>query len=259
MSVLQAAFLGILQGFTELLPVSSSGHLALAERAFGLTIPLGFLGFDVLLHLGSLCALLLCYPRTWVRILGSPFTGDRSFRRLFFLLILVTVPAGLAGVFYGEALDTLRSPFALGIGFLISGLALVLAERASQRRSYNSLRLWETLFIGVAQAIALPPSISRSGMTIAASRFLGLARTDAVDFSFLMAVPAIAGAVVFTGMKVLKGSAALPPLPVSSIGFLASFVASVVAVLTLKILTRRFSTAWFALYLIPLAVILLAL
>ncbi|MDO8468966.1 MAG: undecaprenyl-diphosphate phosphatase [Candidatus Peribacter sp.] len=258
MTTAQALLLGLLQGFTELLPVSSSGHLALAEQYFGVLIPHGLLGFDVLLHFGSLLALLLCYAKTWKRILRSPFIGDRAGVRMLMVLVIVTIPAGIAGAMFGEALDALRSPFALGIGFLLSGIVLLVAERMPGRRPFTALKMWEVICIGIAQAFALLPSVSRSGMTIAASRAFKLKRHDAVDFAFLMAVPAIAGATLFTAMKVWNGSAALPSFAVSSAGFLASFGASIFAVLALRAFVGRFSTAWFALYLIPLGVLLLA-
>jgi len=145
MTAVQALLLGLLQGFTELLPVSSSGHLALGEQFFALQIPQGFLGFDVLLHFGSLLALLLCYHKTWVRILRSPFVADRAGMRVFMLLIVVTIPAGFAGMVWGEAWDAMRSPFALGMGFLVSAAVLLIAERVPGRRSFTSLNVWEAL------------------------------------------------------------------------------------------------------------------
>ncbi|MDD4287472.1 MAG: undecaprenyl-diphosphate phosphatase [Candidatus Peribacteraceae bacterium] len=257
MTTMQALFLGLLQGCTELLPISSSGHLALAEQFLAVRIPQGLLGFDVLLHFGSLLALLLCYHKTWIRILRSPFIADRAGMRMFALLIIVTIPAGLAGIFFGEALDGLRSLPMLAAGFLVSAIVLLVAERVPVRRPFTSLKIWEVLCIGVAQACALLPSVSRSGMTIAACRALKLRRSDAVDFAFLMAVPAIAGATLFTAINVMKGTMTLPSLAVSSVGFLASFGASIFAILLLRAFVQRFSTAWFALYLIPLAVLLL--
>lgn len=258
MSTAQALLLGLLQGFTELLPVSSSGHLALAEQYFGVMIPQGLLGFDVLLHFGSLLALLLCYGKTWKRILRSPFVSDRAGMRMIVLLIIVTIPAGIAGVLFGEVLDAMRTPFMLGIGFLISGVVLLVAEFMPSRQPFTSLKVWEVICIGIAQAFALLPSVSRSGMTIAASRAFRLKRRDAVDFAFLMAVPAVAGASLFTAVRVMNGSLSLPSFAVSSAGFLAAFGASIFAILILRAFVERFSTAWFALYLIPLSILLLA-
>jgi len=135
---------------------------------------------------------------------------------------------------------------------------LLLAEFMPGRQPFTSLRVWEVVCIGIAQAFALLPSVSRSGMTIAASRAFKLKRRDAVDFSFLMAVPAIAGASLFAAVNIWNGSMVLPSFAVSSAGFLASFGASIFAILILRAFVERFSTAWFALYLIPLGALLLA-
>ncbi|ALM10435.1 MAG: undecaprenyl-diphosphatase [Candidatus Peribacter riflensis] len=258
MTALEALLLGLLQGITELLPISSSGHLALAELWLGVRIPQGLLGFDVLLHTGSLLALVLCYSKTWLRVLRSPFIADRAGMRTLLLLIIVTIPAGIAGVLFGEALDAMRSLTALGVGFLVSAFVLLVAERMPGQRPFTSLTVREVLLIGIVQVCALLPSVSRSGVTIAAGRALKLKRTDAVDFSFLMAVPAIAGATLFAAVQLANGSLSLPSPAVSSVGFLASFGASIFAILALRVFVQRFSTAWFALYLIPLAVLLLA-
>ncbi len=245
-TALHAFLLGLLQGFTELLPVSSSGHLALVEQYWQVSIPRGLLGFDVLLHVGSLCALLLCYPRLWARILVSPFSRDRDDLRLLLFLIVATIPAGIAGIFFGDFFDAMRSRTALGVGFLLSGIILIIAERFPGQRASSSLRLWEVIALGVAQVFALPPSVSRSGITMAAGRVLRLSRPEAVDFSFLMAA------------EVGRGTMSLPAWPASIAGLLASFGASIMAIIFLRALVQRFSMAWFALYLFPLAVFLLA-
>ena len=256
MTTLDALLLGLIQGFTELLPISSSGHLALAEQFFAVRVPQGLLGFDILLHAGSLLALLLFYAKTWVRVLRSLFVGDRAGMQMLLLLLIATIPAGIVGVYFGEALDSLRSPSSLALGFLISAAVLLIAERMPGKRPFTSLRIGEVLFIGIAQACALLPSVSRSGMTIAAGRSLRLQRKDAVDFGFLMAVPAIAGATLFAAASLLNGAMALPSLAASSAGFLASFGASILAIFALRAFVQRFSTAWFAFYLIPLAALL---
>lgn len=258
MTALDALLLGLIQGCTELLPISSSGHLALAEQYFAVRVPQGLIGFDILLHFGSLLALVLFYAKTWVRILRSPFVSDRGGMRMLLLLILATVPAGIVGILFGDILDAMRSKSALGAGFLLSALVLLIAERMSGRRLFTTLRIGEVLWIGSAQVLALLPSVSRSGMTIAAGRAIGLNRNDAVDFAFLMAVPAIAGATLFAAVKLANGSMGLPPFAVSGVGFLASFGASIIAIFALRMFVQRFSTAWFALYLIPLSIFLLA-
>lgn len=259
MTAWHALLLGLLQGVTELLPISSSGHLVLAEHVLAVGIPGDLLGFDVMLHLGSLLALIVCYPMTWARMLASPFTHDRTYGKLLLFLIVASVPAAVAGVFLEDVIaESTRAPFFVATGFLFTGVILIAAERMPERRTSASLWLRDVLLIGVAQACALPPGISRSGLTVSAGRALGLTRTAAVDFSFLMAVPVIGGAALFTGVELMRGTVGLPSVSATLIGMLASFGSSILAILFFRRLVRTRSTAWFALYLIPLGLILLA-
>lgn len=255
MTTLHALLLGLLQGLTEFLPISSSGHLALLE--YFLRLPMNardLLGFDIVLHAGSLIALFACYAALWIRIGCSLFTGDRASRRLLGLLVLASIPAALAGYFLEELLaEHFRSLTSLATQFAITGVILILAERTAQRHTMATLRALPALAIGVAQALALVPALSRSGLTIAAGRAAGLTREDAVHFSFLMALPVIAGAVLHTLLQAYEGAIALPPLPVTLVGFAASLVASVVAITFLKLLAKKISMAWFAVYLFVLA------
>jgi len=247
-----------LQGFTELLPISSSGHLVLAESWLQVGIPADLQSFDILLHVGSLLALLLTYPMLWWRMLQSLCTGERPHRHLLFIIVLASIPAGLAGGYFEQFIAVhLRSLSFVGIGFAATAVLLVLAERMPQRKDTSRISWVHALIIGCAQACALPPGLSRSGLTIAAARFLGWRRESAVEFSFLLAVPVIAGASLFTTKDLLYG-VSLPSLPIMGAGILASFGSSVIAILFLRAMVRRFSLAWFALYLIPLAVLLLA-
>lgn len=257
MTTLQALLLGLLQGITELLPVSSSGHLVLAELWLGLSVPAELKSFDILLHLGSLLALIVCYPVFWWKMLRAPFTGDKTYGRLLLALLLATVPAAIIGVAFEDFFaQTMRSTPYLGAGFLFTALVLVLADFFPERPS-SAVRWTHAVFIGIAQALALPPSVSRSGTTIAAARALGWSREQAVDFSFLLAVPIIGGATLVTALHVTRG-APLPPLPSVIIGMLASFGASVFAILFLRVLVQRLGLKWFALYLVPLGIFLLA-
>jgi len=255
-TVLDALFLGLLQGITELLPISSSGHLVLAELWLGLSVPAELKSFDILLHVGSLLALLVCYPLFWWKMLRAPFVGDRVNGRLLLALIVATIPAAVAGMIFEDFFaQTMRSIPYLAAGFLFTAAVLVLADFFPERPS-SSVRWTHAVLIGIAQAIALPPSVSRSGMTIAAARSLRWSREQAVDFSFLLAVPIIAGATLVTALHLLQG-APLPPLPAVIVGMLASFGASVFAILFLRILVQRLGLKWFALYLVPLGIFLL--
>ncbi|MDD5041604.1 MAG: undecaprenyl-diphosphate phosphatase [Candidatus Peribacteraceae bacterium] len=258
MTALDALLLGLLQGITELLPVSSSGHLVLAETFLNVGIPAHLQSFDILLHAGSLLALLLAYPMLWWNMLCSLSTKESRHRHLFFMILLATVPAAMTGLFFENFIALhLRSLTFVGVGFAITGVLLVLAERVPQHRDASRIPWLHALFIGLAQACALPPGVSRSGLTIAAARSLGWRRESAVEFSFLLAVPVIAGATLITATDLLHGIT-LPSPSVVWVGVLASFGSSVLAILFLRAMVRRFSLSWFALYLIPLAVLLLA-
>lgn len=261
MSLLQSILLGLLQGFTEFLPVSSSGHLALLETFFDLPFSAHNLQyFDIVLHAGSLIALFLAYIPTWKKLLLSLFNSDRAARRLLFLLILASVPAALAGFFLEDIFaEKFRSLPSLAIQLILSGAVLLLAERFRPRGGLASIKPVQALMVGLAQAFALVPGLSRSGLTIAASRAVGLSREDSVHFSFLMALPIIGGAVFLAALKIAGGSVTLPPWQVTSAGFVASLIASLAAIVFLKTLARRLHMGWFAAYLFLLGAVLLGL
>jgi undecaprenyl-diphosphatase len=194
----ESILLGILQGLTEFLPVSSSGHLVLAQSL----LP-GFDGpavaFDVLLHVGTLAAVLIYFRRDLIRIVKDLFHPREGGLHLPLLLVVGTVPAALTGVFLADAIKPLfAAPRSASIGLLITSFLLFAAWKVGTvgNRSLNSLTFQAALIIGVLQAVAIVPGISRSGATIAAGVFLGLSGRDAARFSFLLSIPAIAGALL---------------------------------------------------------------
>lgn len=265
MSLLQAALLGVVQGLTEFLPISSDGHLVV----FSLMLPGALmgrdaLGFDVLLHGASLLALVLLYGRVWLRLLRAPFIGDRSGTRFLFLLLLSTLPGAVAGVLLEDIVALqLRTLTAAGLGFLCTALVLILGERIGRRRAHlesdhtSSLTIGRILILGVAQAVAILPGVSRSGLTISAGQLLGFSRRRAVDVSFLMAAPIIAGAVAKILFDGFSGSLIFPPWNIAITGFIATFVVSMLAIVMLRRFVREYSLAWFAWYLVPLSFFLL--
>ncbi|MDD4775162.1 MAG: undecaprenyl-diphosphatase UppP [Syntrophomonas sp.] len=191
MTILQALFLGMLQGLTEFLPVSSSGHLVIFQHLFG--IGEGALAFDVMLHLGTLLAVFIAFWDDIAAILKQPFS------RLTYLIIVGCIPAGLMGFFLQPYFEkAFESLLVVGIGLLFTGMMLIISERVAD----NSLSLKEVrettyrdaLFIGLLQGIAIIPGISRSGSTIAGGLLAGLDRTFAARYSFLVAIPVILGA-----------------------------------------------------------------
>ncbi|MFA7681543.1 MAG: undecaprenyl-diphosphate phosphatase [Candidatus Peribacteraceae bacterium] len=260
MTFFQAALLGMIQGLTEFLPVSSSGHLALAE-AF-LHIPLSnasLQGFDIVLHAGTLCALLICYRKTWWRLLGAFFGRNHAHRALLVALIISTIPAVVVGVlFQNYIVELLRSPMTVGLAFLLTALVLLLGERFPVHRRSMALPRTRAFLIGCAQACALVPGLSRSGLTISAARMAGLSRSEALDFSFLMAAPVIAGAGLITAKDAFSGAIFLPPISIVILGFCTSLLVSIGTVLFLRRWVAMKSLGWFALYLIPLGTVLIA-
>jgi len=203
MGTLEAIALAIIQGLTEFLPVSSSGHLALAHWLFGLggeesELPLEFV---VLVHLGTLLAVVVYYRRDLAEILRDLFAPRRAAadgeepgwgRRLLVLLVVATLPAGL-GIMLGDLVERLlNTPWAVGCALLVTGVALLLGERVGRRtKAAGDTTPRDALLVGVAQLFAITPGISRSGSTIAAGLAVGFRREWAARFAFLMSVPAI--------------------------------------------------------------------
>ena len=256
MTTLDAVFLGILQGLTEFLPVSSSGHLVVAETWMNLSLPAReLLTVNVLLHAGTALAILLCYWRTWWRILCFQ---DTKHRRLLLMLIVATIPGAIAGLqFESFVTEHLHSITTVGAAFIFTGGVLLVAPKLRGSDTKDSLTIRQAILIGLAQALAIIPGISRSGLTTAVGKMSGLSREEALDFSFLMALPIILGATLVTALNIVVDSVALPESSVWISGFATSFVCSVLAIYSLKIFVRKHTLAWFAAYLIPLGLTLL--
>lgn len=204
---LAAILLGVLQGLTEWLPISSSGHLVLAQHFFGIDMPIFF---DLLLHLGTLVVVLVYYRKVIVAMLAAVLRTPKAAReagswraagwddpdrRLALLVVIATVPTAIIGLtFRGLIHQLYASPLAAAIGLLLTG-ALLWTTRLVHARP-RALGVREAVAIGVAQGVAIAPGVSRSGTTVATARLLGVAREDAVRYSFLLAIPAIVGAAI---------------------------------------------------------------
>src|SRR5215212_8151307 len=243
--VVAAVVMGVVQGLTEFLPVSSSGHLILTPFLLGGVLPglndpfIKSLSFSVIVSVGTLGALLVYFARDWVRIVPAFFAAlrDRSLasdpdRRLALLLAVATVPALVLGFLLHQLEDTIREPGLVTVTLLIGAAILWLAERSGSRRLLAlDLSLPKALTIGGAQALALVPGISRSGISISAGLFLGLRRDEAARFSFLMATPITAAAAVWETRRLVSGEAGVAlevgPLVV---GIVAAMVSGFVAI-----------------------------
>ncbi|OGO09800.1 MAG: hypothetical protein A3K46_06185 [Chloroflexi bacterium RBG_13_60_9] len=246
-AILQSIILGLVQGATEFIPVSSSAHLIIVPWLFGWTDPaLTSLPFDVALHLGTLAAVLAFFAGDWIRLIRAFFQSilQRRInpdpdRRLAWLLIIGTVPGAIAGFLFEGAIDDLfhkpGAPIAAGAMLVMAaiiagfGLILLLADRlARHTRDLEKLTLAQTILIGLSQALAIFPGVSRSGATIASGLALGLQRADAARFSFLLSAPIIAGAGVKSLWDVISdastGALTSAELVLFPAGFLAAAV-----------------------------------
>ena len=196
MDPIQAIILGFIQGVTEWLPISSTGHLRIAERFLGLAVPLLF---DVTLHVGTLIIILLFFRKDIKIILVALVKGDFKSEngKLIPLIIVGTIPTALIGAFFSNAIEAYFSSFLPIAGaFIICGVALYSSRIGDERK--EGITYVEALAIGTAQGIALIPGISRSGLTIAIALLLGIRREKAFKFSFLLSVPAVIGALGLT-------------------------------------------------------------
>jgi undecaprenyl-diphosphatase len=204
MTPFHAIILAIVQGITEFLPISSTAHLVLFPWLFHWPEP--GMAFDVALHAGTLAAILLYFLRTWIELLLNgvgihyPATANGEDvarnRRLFWLLVIGTIPAALAGYKFEHVIETmLRKPIPIGWAMIAVGMLMWIVDRAGKRnRDIGQVTLFDSIFVGMGQAIALFPGVSRSGITITAGLARGFTRETAARFSFLLATPVIAGA-----------------------------------------------------------------
>lgn len=253
---LAAVVLGLVQGLTEFLPVSSTAHLILVSDALKLDPDKFGLSFDVALHLGTALAVLLYFAGTWIGLLVDVVRGRW---RLPLAIVVGTVPAAVAGVLWESAVSTtFRSAIYIVVGLLVGSAIFVLAERIGERRRrIERVGLVDAVLIGAAQAVALLPGISRSGITISAGLFRGLERGDSTRFAFLLATPIILGAGVKTLLDARKLTGLTAELDVVAIGFAVSFVSGLAAVAFMVRYLRTHSLNLFVVYRIVLAAVVL--
>ena len=266
----QAILLGIVQGLTEFLPISSSGHLLIVPWLFGWEAP--GLAFDAALHLGTLLAVLVFFRRDFFGLaravptalrhprlaLGSDDLADNNSRnaRLLWLIAIGSVPAAIAGLalesriddaFHGE--DQSRAVALVALAMMALGLVLLLAERrARHERPLRRIRLADAIVVGCSQALALMPGVSRSGATITAGLFRGLLRADAARFSFLLGTPLILGAGLLGLKDLLDAGLGGEELVIAATGVVASALSGFVAIWGLLRFLQRSSTVVFVVY-----------
>ena len=253
-----AALLGVVQGLTEFLPVSSTAHLALISQALGLDTDRFGLSFDVALHLGTALGVLLYFARTWLDLARDVL---RLRLRMPLLVAIGTLPAALAGLAFQSAIESsLRAPAYIAAFLVIGSLIFVAAERFTiARQPLGSIGFIDALVMGVAQAIALLPGISRSGITISAGLYQGIRRADATRFSFLLATPVIVGAGIKTLLDARKAESLFAAPDVLAVGFVLSFLFGLLAVAFMVRFLRAHSLLWFVPYRLIVAAFAIAL
>ena len=265
-AVVRAIVLGIVQGLTEFIPVSSSGHLVIVPKLLGWHDP--GLAFDVAVHLGTLLAVLAYFWRDWLAVIAGFFTSLKTKprawshdQRLAWLIIMATVPAALAGLLLSDFFDThLRSPGSAATFLLAGSLIMFIAEVLSRRkRDFGSLRARDAGAMGLAQVIALAPGMSRSGITMSTGMFSGLKRDAAAKFSFMMAAPVIGGAGLVEAAKVAKHGTGGVGGGAMAAGFTAAAVVGFLAVKFLLAYLRRGTLMPFVIYGLCVATALLLL
>lgn len=263
MGVLEAVVLALVQGITEFLPVSSSAHLILLPRLLGWEDQ--GLAFDVMVHVGTLAAIVWHFRAdVWaiVRCWFGQFAnqamseGAREYARLGNFLIVATIPAGLVGLLLGNYVDIyLRSPLMIAGITLVFGVLLGLADCFSGRRTLTQMSFMQALWFGLAQALALIPGVSRSGVTLTMGLALGFSRESAARFSFLMSIPIIVLAGGLKAVELMRGEVALDPL-MAGISFMVSAGSAYVCVRVFLALLARVGMLPYVVYRVLLAMVL---
>ena len=267
MTILEAIVLGVLQGITEFLPVSSSGHLVLMQHFLGIKESQIF--FDVMLHFGTLGAVIIVYYQVIVSLVRTGFStlfqadfyrhprltiSNTPDLRLIWFLLLGSIPTGLIALLFKDSLEAIfGKPMVVAGMLIITGLILQLSRLGRRRRQTETpLRAWNTPLVGIVQGLAIIPGISRSGSTISISLLLGLSPQVAAQYSFLLSIPAILGAVVLKFKSV--GEITIAPAVIVA-GMLTSFIVGYIALRFLLAMLNRGKFSIFSYYCFALGIV----
>ncbi len=260
MNLLQAIVLAVVQGVSEFLPISSSGHLILVPHFLGW--PDQGLAFDVAVHVGTLLAVLIYFRKQLAALLRAWFGSvlqrtSSPDSRLAWQLLVATIPVGLCGLLFDDYIEQhFRHPLFVAATLAFFGLVMYAADRFGRgQRDEYSLSWPQALVIGVAQALALMPGTSRSGITMTAGRAFGLTRSAAARFSFLLAVPGIGAAGGYEGLKLATGAAPVDWLPMS-VGLLFSALSGIACIHFMIRFIERIGLLPFTIYRLALALVI---
>jgi undecaprenyl-diphosphatase len=254
MDVLQSFLLGIIQGLTEFLPISSSGHLVLGKQILGVEVETG-ITFEVIVHFGTLCSILIYYRKIIWDLLVSAFgflkspsarKEDPKVKLIGFIFVSM-IPAMIVGFTLKDQVEAIFSdPLVVSVMLLVTGLILFTTRLIGD--TSKDVNLSNSFLIGVAQSFAMIPGISRSGSTISAALWLGVKREEAANFSFLMLIPVIAGAMLLEVKELVEIGVSDAALTNLVIGFLAAFISGYYALKYLIIILKRKGFHYFAYY-----------
>lgn len=261
MTYLTAIVLGLIQGVAEFLPISSSGHLAIVQNFLKLGQTEEHLFFDVLLHLGTLAAVIIAYWRDVRGVVREGLTmvhlkrlprgqkPDRLTRRMILLLIFATLPL-IAVVFFKDAVESLyENTFFIGFALVATGFLLFAADRWGHgNKNERGATIFDALVVGVSQMVAVVPGLSRSGTTISAGMLRGFERSFAVRFSFLLSIPAVLGANVLSLIDAIQAGINWSYVPMYLVGVLVAFVSGYMAIYFLRVIVQRGKFGGFAYY-----------
>ncbi len=262
MNAIQSIILGIIQGLTEFLPVSSSGHLALADVILGIHLADSTL-FNIFLHVATLCAVFIVFRKRigailislWRFVTGKSGPEDRINQRLFAILAAATAATVVIALLLYKTVEYVTAaPRIISLLFIATGLILLSTLFFRGKTGYRELTFWQGLATGIAQGIGVFPGISRSGITISTALATGVERGHAGEFSFLLSIPAILGALVFE----IKDAGSLimdVPLHIIGLGFIAAFVVGIISLVVLLKLIQSGKLFVFSFYLIPLGIV----
>ncbi|NCB52637.1 MAG: undecaprenyl-diphosphate phosphatase [Clostridia bacterium] len=263
MTIWDAVILGVVQGIAEFLPISSSGHLSILQNLFGMTtMENGHMFFDVLLHFGTLISICVVYWQDiveMVRDLGTMFAGgaargkastsNLSAARLLFMIVIGTIPLFLVLPVNGYVEQLYYRTVFIGAALILTGCMLFVADKmVPGKRNEKTMRIRDALIIGVCQAVATIPGLSRSGTTISAGLATGLDRQFAVKYSFLLSLPAVLGANILSLVKAIKVGVDVSLIPAYLIGMVVAMVFGIFAIGLVKRIAGKGKFGYFAYY-----------
>ena len=264
MTISSAIILGIVQGVAEFLPISSSGHLAVLQNLFDLSAGEDHLFFDVLLHLGTLISICVCYWGDIVAMVrevfivlrggrradGTPVQGHLGAARLFLMIVVGTLPLFLVLPINDKVEELYYITPVIGAALLLTGCVLFVSDKmAPGTRTERNMRFRDALTIGLCQCVATIPGLSRSGTTITAGIATGLDRTFAMKYSFLLSLPAVLGANLLSFIKAIgEESIEASLIPAYLLGMLAAMLSGIAAISLMKLIAKKSKFGWFAYY-----------